>query len=104
MPTNELITQESIALWPLNFENWWETFCRHVEYKWYPGGLHWLWRKAMENPGEVQVWTFKEGPYQFTKIAIFDLENKVMNTNLAGCPSSTSHHIGSTCSVCGMKD
>lgn len=71
------------------------------EFYHYLGGIL---RKAVLSPGEwIREW-FEENGYQYESHAKYDSETNTIQTNYICCPSSAWHHIGSTCSVCGLKD
>jgi hypothetical protein len=65
---------------------------------------HWLWKRAVDSPTQLQVWTYEENNQTFIKVALYLSETKTIWTNLAGCPWMHHHHVGSTCEICGMKD
>ena len=87
-------------LWELNFGPIVASMEKYPEQH----HCHWLWRRAVENPNEEQVWEYEENGYKYKRVAVYDPETKIMTTNLAGCPHSYSHHIGLTCKICNQKD
>ena len=61
-------------------------------------------RKAVANPGVLQVRYHEEnGRCEFEDRAIYDPVTNIITTNLF-CPVSYHHHVGQTCSMCGLKD
>lgn len=69
---------------------------------------HWAIRHAMENPDQLFEAQFTEGPYTYTGQYMYHSDEKIFTAynNALGirCPRWCSHHLGSTCSVCGHKD
>lgn len=63
---------------------------------------HWLWRRAVLNPGEMHTMQYEENGVTYTYDALFDPVTEIMHTNLPGCPWRTFHHVGATCEVCGV--
>lgn len=66
--------------------------------------VHWFWWQAYLNPGELQMWLYEEGLYEYERNALYDPETELMHTNVVGCPWMVSHHIGSYCEVCGNDE
>jgi hypothetical protein len=75
-----------------------------VEDKFSALGLTQLMRKAIRNPGVRMVRYNEENGYEYETYAIFDLGTNTLTTNHFSCPRSYGHHVGSTCSMCGLKD
>lgn len=67
----------------------------------YLGGIL---KQAVLNPGKRVVMYNEENGYEYETYAIYDPAENNIITNWYGCPSSSGHHIGSTCGVCGLKD
>lgn len=61
-----------------------------------------IFRKAVLQPGVRVEEHFEENGYEYTTYAIYDPKENTVTTNYAGCPSRFWHHVGSTCSVCGL--
>jgi hypothetical protein len=87
-------------MWTLNFKEQVASLEKYGKYH----HLHWLWKKAVENPNELHTWEFDENGQHYIKKALYDPETKLMHTNLAGCPSRAGHHVGMLCSVCGNDE
>jgi len=56
------------------------------------------WRKAIENPGEVQHVKFENG----STFACFDPKRRQMLSGLYDCPQRHHHHLYMTCRCCGQ--
>jgi len=65
--------------------------------------IQWYFNEAILTPGKQCKWYFTENGYQYCKKATWNTETKIMNTNWS-CPVRFTHHVGSTCKVCGMKN
>ena len=66
--------------------------------------LNWMYKEAVQKPGEQVVYYHEENGYEYEYYAVFDPITNTITTNFSHCPSYCSHHVGSTCPVCGMKD
>lgn len=71
------------------------------KYSRYIGGI---FRKAVLSPGVRVVEYSEENGYEYETYAIFDPVENTITSNYFGCPSRYWHHVGSTCSVCGLRD
>lgn len=71
------------------------------KYSRYLGGIL---KKAVLNPGIRVLEYTEENGYEYETYAIFDPTTNTIESNWFGCPSRYGHHVGSTCSVCGLKD
>jgi hypothetical protein len=93
------------TIWTMNFA---DVHKSYLEYGKYVTGIHWMWKMAMDNPGEWIVYDYWEESYGrkriYRKWSRFNEDTGIMETNWSGCPRRVGHHVGSTCSVCGMKD
>lgn len=70
----------------------------HMQYL---GGIL---KQAVLRPGQRVVQYFEENGYEYETYAIYDPSTNTITSNHFGCPNMCSHHIGSTCGVCGLKD
>jgi hypothetical protein len=62
--------------------------------------------QAVSNPGVTQFRYHEEtgNGYEYEERAIYNLDENTILTNAGACPRMYNHHVGSTCSVCGMVD
>ena len=67
-------------------------------------GIGGILKKAVLQPGVRVVEYHEENGYEYETYAIFDAAENMITTNYYGCPRSSSHHVGSTCGCCGLKD
>lgn len=65
------------------------------------GGIH---LDAFNHPGETFRRYFEENGYEYEERATYDKATNTLTTNAGGCPVYYLHHIGHTCTMCGMKD
>ena len=63
--------------------------------------FHWLFRKALANPGVTQNTYFEENGYEYNWRATWKTETKEMITNTPFCPNHP--HSGSDCPICSPK-
>ena len=73
----------------------------NAKYSHYIGGIL---KKAVLNPGVRVTEYCEENGYEYETYAVYDPKENTITSNYYGCPSRCNHHIGSTCSVCGLKD
>lgn len=84
----------------LNFEN------IYKKYQVYKGSmmLHWLYCRAMDEPGiwfvhkHAEQHAFKKHIYP----TVVHFDGAKMHTNRLGCPVVYNHHLYKTCKVCGQ--
>ena len=70
------------------------------KYSSYLGGIL---KQAVLHPGDRVVAYHEENGYECEDYAIYDPAINTITSNSFGCPSRYWHHVGSTCSVCGLK-
>jgi hypothetical protein len=75
--------------------------CINDKYSHYIGGIL---KKAVLKPGARVVEYSEENGYEYETYAIFNPKENTITSNWYGCPNRCSHHVGSTCPVCGLKD
>jgi len=61
-------------------------------------------RRAIENPNTRIIRYFEENGYEYCDWAEYKPYDNTVHTNDIRCPRYFAHHLGSTCSMCGLKD
>jgi len=97
-------TKEFISTYNLT-----EDYVKSVNSKYCPAPI--LIRNAVNKPNEEQE-QFSEDKhgtltYRYRGIIIFDNETNILTVKgnaSVRCPNWTGHHLGSTCTTCGLKD
>lgn len=89
-------------MWPLNFEPVVELMEKYPTQT----HVHWLWKEAVETPNIWVVYDYTEsesysGTHTCRIYAKYDPSNKILLTNLAGCPRLNDHQYKRACKVCG---
>ncbi len=61
------------------------------------------WKEAIQNPGETLRMYHEENGYEYEHRVRYDPEtNSIWSTDY--CPFAFGHHLGQTCSCCGLVD
>jgi hypothetical protein len=63
---------------------------------------HFMYRLALDSPGEKVVRYREDDGYEYEYWAIYDEEHNAIRTNIPGCPHQYNHHLYMTCPTCGQ--
>lgn len=89
--------------WPLNIEPF-TKINRSKTANWNMVLGHWQWGAAYRTPNQWQVHKFQENGTDHEWRSFYRPQEKILYTNIAGCPNQPWHHIGSKCDVCGNDE